>query len=110
MATQFLLKQEHIDLLSHANWMETDWGYGGPSINGKYPYLDCGMVDNIHTILGWEYVEDEEDEKRHAECVVRARGIHSELTNALCVILSARSFEPGFYIFDNQTWSRSELT
>lgn len=95
---QFTLTEDHLTLLQRARWLwNGDYGFGAVSIDGKYPFIDCGLVDNVCTILGWDYVDEDEDEAGAQEQAVKVKALYEELLEALEIVLHTRSFVPGVY-------------
>lgn len=84
----FLLTPELITLL-HNSYVRpelSDCEYGAAEIDGKRPYGNSDVEDDVLELLKWG--EERKDE---------ARDLHAKTPQALAVILSAKSFEPGSY-------------
>jgi len=88
----FELKPEHVKLLRNSFVIWEDGEFGAATIDPKRPYGNSDVVEDILTILGLN-PELAEDEKY----IEIATALHKETQQALQVILSSGSFEPGIY-------------
>ena len=81
----FILKQEHLDLLSHAYVEWYDCETGAPCIDPKRPYGNSDVESDIADLLGWkinpEYDELSKSQKKEAQ------KLHEETETALQIVL-----------------------
>jgi hypothetical protein len=102
---EFVLTVDHIKLFRKM-WVDWEEGpAGAPVIDLKRPYGTKNVVHSIAKILDWEFIEDQYGEeiltRQQAD---EAERLHREMRQALQVVLSATSFEPGRYI-KNMAWN-----
>lgn len=88
----FTVTEQHLALLRRANVEFGGDEWGAPAINGKRPYGNGDLVDDICRILGWP--GDAEDPKVHGA----ALALHEETATALECVLRTGSFRPGRYV------------
>lgn len=84
-AERCTLREEHVRLLRAACVSWEDVEYGAPGVDPKRPYGNSDVNGDIREALGVELSD--------AECYALHRGTEQ----ALKVILSTGSFEPGIY-------------
>ena len=99
---KFHLKQDHIDLLEHANIRWSDVEYGAPEMDSKRPFGNSGSIYIEHQIceyLGLEPVAtDHEDNPVYDDEEKReALRTYNELDTALRIVLSKQTFKPGVF-------------
>lgn len=95
----FEVKAEHLVLLKNANvdWHTCEWG--APQIDGKRPYGNSSIYEDMANLLGVkslrsdEFVITEADEERLWQ-------LHKETETALQICLATQSFQPGTYYRD----------
>lgn len=96
---EFVLKENHLKLLSRMNVSWWDAEFGAPSIDPKRPYGNSSVIADMNAILGFEgkpcrccgeLLEEQDEEK--------LRNLHKETEIALQIVLSTQSFKPGTYI------------
>lgn len=94
----FTLKEEHIKLLRRANVRWENIEFGAPAIDGKRPYGNSDVINDIAEILGYdvEYNYNKEGELK-PDIYDKLNKLHYETETALQIVLSAGSFEPGKY-------------
>lgn len=94
----FDLLPEHVALLRAANvrWHEMEWG--APEIDGKRPYGNGDLTNDIANILGWEFLDTEDGPMLSSARAAFARELHRGTDTALQIVLSTGSFEPGRYV------------
>jgi hypothetical protein len=106
----FTLTDEHLTLLRRANvrWGEMEWG--APEIDGKRPYGNGNLKDDVAGILGWELVDAEGGPKLTMAQANRALELHRETETALQIVLATGSFEAGDYEASKygRDWRRRE--
>jgi len=119
MATmeKFVLLQEHLLLLEHANFVWNGGEYGAPGIYSKKPYGNSDVLGDIARILGYKKKEVcphcqeplEEREKEEKDRMYMDR-LHRETLTALQVITQARIAEPGWFCRvkgeDDHAWGK----
>jgi len=91
---RFTLTEDHVKLLTAAEVGWQDCEYGAPEIDPKRPYGNSSVELDIAEALGWEW--DKRDDLP-TELRERAWKIHKGTEEALQIILSTHSFEPGVY-------------
>ena len=95
---EFMLKLEHIKLLSHASVDWLDCETGAPCIDCKRPYGNSDVAGDVAEILGIDIKKcphcneplEEVDENQ-------LMNWHHETETALQIILCTQSFVPGKY-------------
>jgi len=104
---RFVLTEEHLSLLRHAFVGWDDIEYGAPAIDPKRPYGNSSVALDIAEILGWEVAEDDELTQGQRD---HARVLHEATRDALQIVLTTGSFEPGTYEADRYRldWKRVE--
>lgn len=106
----FELTEDHIKLLTgdriYIRWQDCETG--APEIDPKRPYGNSDVAGDVAEILGWELELDEWEEMSEDQRG-RALDIHHQTQYALQIILSLKTFEPGFYESDRwgQTWKKN---
>ena len=106
----FTLTKDHVTLIRnmYVGWGEYD--HGAPTINQKRPYGNSGVWDDIaFRLLNWKDLtklsEADEDDfyksSEYTDYMERAEKIHEETDQALQIVLSSGSFEPGKYVCNN---------
>lgn len=108
---RFTLTAEHVALLRRANvgWDHVE--FGAPVIDGKRPYGNGDVYDDMATILGMAVecpncgmnVLGDNDR-------TRLRELHEATRVALQVVLATGSFEPGEYVAGvyGNNWRRAK--
>lgn len=101
---EFELKEEHLKLLQRANWDWNGMEFGAPTIDPKKPYGNSFPIRDMCKILGIEYPNEddylddmEEYDRRVDERILQLTPLHEEMLQALQVIFSTGSMEPGLY-------------
>lgn len=96
---RFTLTEQHVKLLRAANVRWSDMEWGAPEIDGKRPYGNGDLHDDIASIIGEAATCPNCDHNVLGEAD-RARlfALHRETEKALQVVLAAGSFEPGEYV------------
>lgn len=116
--TAFLLKREHLMLLTKANIRWEEIYHGGPAVDGKRPYGSKSLEEDIFEILNWTppprpcscgdpdcQENDFSEEEREL-----ARNFHKETLYALQICLQTQSFTPGLYIQnENGEWQSLKI-
>lgn len=99
MKETFLLKEEHIKLLSRCYVQWQDCEAGAPEIDPKRPYGNSSVASDVAEILGLELSNEDEDgtEWDNNEAFEEALRFHRETETALQIILSTKTFKPGWY-------------
>jgi len=103
----FILRDQHIKLLSNMNVSWWDAEFGAPCIDPKRPYGNSAVLKDMVEILDiggkscphcGELLEERDEE--------RLLNLHKEMEIALQIVLSTKSFKPGTYIADeyNRNW------
>lgn len=108
---RFTLTEQHVKLLRAATvrWEDIEWG--APAIDGKRPYGNGDIHDDIASILGEAHVCPNCDHhvlgERDRE---RLFALHRETETALQIVLSTGSFEPGEYVAPRygRNWRRAK--
>lgn len=96
---EFVLTEEHVKLLRHANVSWNPCEFGAPSIDCKRPYGNGDVIGDMARILGVATWEDEDGENHISRIdAERLERLHRELEIALQVCLAAGTFEPGRYV------------
>lgn len=104
----FLMKKDHITLLSkmYVGWQNCD--FGAPEIDPKRPYGNSDVEMDIAKILELELFEDSGGEKHLSKeqykMIVK---LHKETETALQIVLSTQSFKEGLYELDQKYLSTS---
>src|SRR3990167_6129457 len=98
----FELKPEHLKLLQRAYIRWEDYEFGAPAINCKRPYGNSYVYGDIADILD---IKPDDADAFGAPALSEAqesamRQLHSETTDALQIILTTQSFEPGVYVLE----------
>lgn len=109
---RFTLTIEHVMLLRRANvgWDHVE--FGAPAIDGKRPYGNGDVYDDMATLLGMRVecpscgtnVLGDNDR-------TMLRALHESTREALQVVLSSGSFEPGEYVrqrYGRSPWRRAK--
>ena len=109
----FEITEDHLKLVKR---MYVSWGdmeYGAPEVNGKRPYGNGDVAQDIAEILGW-YTQEQWDDEDFTEALWedeefhdRARKIHEEMENVLQICFYFLTFETGKYQRE-ETWERWE--
>ena len=98
----FELTEQHVKLLRSTYVNYDDWTeFGAPTIDPKRPYGNGDVYDDMREILGRQGTAMKDNELLE---------LHKETAEALQVILSAGSFEPGVYETEKyrNKWARVE--
>lgn len=98
---EFVLREQHLKLLSRMNVSWDDAEFGAPCIDPKRPYGNSSVIKDMAEILGLEgetcphcgELLEEQDEER-------LTNLHKEMETALQIVLSTQSFKPGTYVAD----------
>lgn len=101
----FQLTEDHIKLARalRVTWSASKHGeLGAPSFSSFSPYgaTPYGIRDRVCEILGYPLLSSDGDnafERYGEDLAERAGSVHLEMTEALQIILSAGTFEPGVY-------------
>lgn len=101
---RFELKQYHVELLKRSNITRNELEWGAPSIDPKRPFGNGDIVRDMAPILGIESFESDEGQVYPKGALERCRAVLLELEEALQVVLSSGSFEPGTY--EAEQWTR----
>lgn len=104
---EFELTEDHIMLLQESEWNWNDSCFGAPGIDPKRPFGNSsGIACQIAEILDWEPQDKDADGDAcfSSDQKGDACDIWSETLTAIHVILSARSFTPGLYIYEKDKW------
>jgi hypothetical protein len=108
---RFTLTANHVKLLRAANvgWDHVE--FGAPAIDGKRPYGNGDVYDDMATLLGMAVecpncstnVLGDNDR-------AKLRALHESTKTALQVVLSSGSFEPGEYVSPKygHNWRRAK--
>lgn len=91
----FTLTEEHIKLITAAYIRWEDCEAGAPAIDCKRPYGNSDVAGDVIEILGWP--DFDEDDTMYYDQRDSAMQVHYETQQALQIILSLRTFEPGTY-------------
>lgn len=111
-AVRFSLKPEHLALLRRAYIGWDNCEYGAPAIDCKRPYGNSDVEGDIGEILGIAPAgaPGEHDDEPYFTDEQRAEfaALHIATRDALQIILSTGSFEPGVYERERygSTWKR----
>jgi hypothetical protein len=99
---EFLLKEEHIKLLKGMYvGFNTDMYDGAPAVDIKRPYGNKDIYPDMIRLLGWKQELDRNDEVIITkETFEKLKILHQETAQALEVVLTAQTFEPGLYVAD----------
>lgn len=108
---RFTLTTDHVQLLRAANvgWHHSEWG--APCIDGKRPYGNGDLYDDIASLTGMAVECDHcghnvlgENDRAHLDA------LHKSMKTALQVVLSSGSFEPGEYVSPKygHNWRRAK--
>jgi hypothetical protein len=92
MAKTFTLTDKHIKLLMHANVGWNNIETGAPEINGKRPYGNSDVAQDVIKLLFGEIPQDAMEALEDY-----AMQLHSETETALQIILCTGQFKPGKY-------------
>lgn len=101
--TEFILSQDHINLLKNMNVSWNGDEYGAPTIDPKRPYGNSNVENDICRLLGW--VESRYEFKK-------ASWLHLEMACALQIALVyvGQPLLPGVYKqtkeYDYLSWKR----
>lgn len=110
---KFELRPEHVKLLSSAYVYWEGGEFGAPSIDCKRPYGNSSVIEDIAEILGLEQFEDADGEKHLSkEQVELCEKLHGETEQALQIVLSTKSFEPGIYVreqYEQTSWTKEKI-
>ena len=118
---KFIVKEEHLKLISHMNVGWNDCEFGAPEIDPKRPYGNSDVIQDIVEIFGMEEIDDERFIFRIFGQEYRLRGddkynidfdhegdlteiltnLHKETETALQIALATKSFETGEYTADD---------
>jgi hypothetical protein len=105
----FKLTEEHIKLLQRAYVYQEQCEWGLICVDGKRPFGNGDIAEDMAEILGLELFEDAWGEKHfNKEQHALLLRLFSELGTALQVVLRTLSFEPGEYEADryDTNWRR----
>lgn len=97
---EFVLRQEHIDLLEESYVTWDDAMEGAPEINPKRPLGNSGSTfrQDVCRTLGYEPIEGEYPNATFSEEDWQdARDVYDELDTALQIVLTCQTFEPGVF-------------
>lgn len=108
---RFTLTSQHVTLLRAANvrWGEMEWG--APEIDGKRPYGNGNIHEDIAALLSESHAcQSCGDSNLSDGDRARLFALHRETETALQVVLSAGSFEPGEYVCERygRNWRRAK--
>lgn len=95
---EFVLTADHLKLLRAANvtWYEIETG--APAIDGKRPYGNSNVIDDIADILGIDgFLDHESTRHLSAQEYDYCRARHAETETALQIVLASGEFTPGTY-------------
>jgi hypothetical protein len=84
--------------------------YGAAQIDPKRPYGNGDVEADIAELLGLAWADDEDDENVNDDIKEHCAYLHSLTPQALQVVLSAGSFEPGTYVTSSRygnDWKRA---
>ena len=81
MKMEFILKKEHLDLLTNAYVSWFDCEYGAPAIDCKRPYGNGDVADDMREILNSENLSDEECRKLHNETEIALQIVLMNINN-----------------------------
>lgn len=110
---RFYLSEDHLKLLQRARvgWNEAE--FGAPEIDPERPYGNSDVLDDVVEILCGENIakqvrKESEWSSDYHPLHTLALAVHHETEIALQIVLSTRSFEPGWYATDDygSTWVR----
>ena len=104
---KFILKEEHVKLLQHAEWRWEDCEFGAPAIDCKRPFGNSDVITDVMEIL----------EVKNATCphcgevidesiLDKYDALYRELETAVSVVFDVLSFTPGEYQLVETTDSR----
>lgn len=96
---EFLLTEDHIELISKFYINEGCAEACPPEVNQKRPWGNSDYIDDMAEILGVTVLDEEEyDERRYgAEEYHRLEDLYTDLVDALQIVLYTKSFKPGLY-------------
>ncbi len=113
---EFELKEEHLKLLKEANWDYSSAEFGAPMMDPKKPYGRSFPIHHMCEILGIDFPDEDalldkpgEYDHQYDLLVKRLTPIHYGLVNALRIIFSTGSMEPGLYRKKRKYCSEWEL-
>lgn len=91
----FLLKEEHIKLITamYVDWCD-DYD-GAPAIDAKRPYGNSHIISDIYEVItgkSWNW-----DEEMSEDIKEELMKLHEETRTALQIVLCTQSFVPGLY-------------
>ncbi len=96
---EFILTQDHITLLRHANVSWNGMEFGAPGIDPKRPYGNGDVVSDVARLLNIEPIPTDDGETHWPLGTTgRVNAIHQELLMALQVVLTSGEFVPGRYV------------
>lgn len=101
-----ILTPYHIKLI---NKMWVDWRHGetgAPGIDSKRPYGNSNVAKDVADILDVE--GEEEDFNLSEKQESKMLEFHHETQQALQIVLSSKSFEPGIYFGKHTKWELIE--
>lgn len=103
------ITDEHLALMRRMYVTTYGIEYGAIAVDGKRPYGNGDVPDDIYEILGWEMPSDEDYGRRHVPYDdQRARSIHDQMEHVVQIALR----HPGEdirveWVNDWFTWKRS---
>lgn len=111
---RFVLKEDHIKLMSRM-WVQwQDCEYGAPEIDPKRPYGNSGEFQifmDMCLALGIEPETCGSDDDEFGEVQAEMlRKLHLEIEDALQIVLVCTTFETGLYEkdkYNNLTWKKA---
>lgn len=104
---RFIVRKEHLDLLSeaHISWNEIETG--APTIDPKRPYGNSDVVMDIYEILDPEGSKEGRDLTEENESILF--DLHKETEKTLQIVLETGRFLPGIYEKD-RNWEFKGFT
>lgn len=102
----FILKEEHIKLLSNSYvaWNQGYSEFGAPCIDSKRPYGNSDIIGDIYQILEGKRLDENELEKQGIDycdfcdkLYEDYKKLHEETETALQIILHTKDFQIGTY-------------
>jgi hypothetical protein len=91
----FKLTEAHLKLLQRAYISESDIEWGSPMIDGKRPFGNGDLHQDVADILGLPYDDENESLRDYIDSV------YAQLGTALQIVLRTQSFIPGDYESDD---------
>lgn len=91
----FTMHDDHLKLLRAAWWRWEEIETGAPAIDGKRPYGNSNVAEDVAEVCGWPF--DPSAGEMPAELRKRAMQIHGEMLTVLQIVSFTQDFTPGLY-------------